>query len=459
MNEKQASRTGLEKLAGFVHSFRFPDIADTDLLHMKYDLLDSVGCTIYGATAPWSQMVARFATTFGGKPHSSIWGSQKRCNCRDATLANGTAAQAYELDNSHTPLGLHLGCSVVPASVSVAEMIHASGKDLLESLICGYEVAIRIRGTMDISHILKGFNSTGTCGGFGAAAAVGKLIGLDENQLVNAMGIAGVNSVGIQAAQFSMAKRLMGPRSAEIGLSSAFLAAEGYTGTRNLLEAKLGGFFESFSDQYDIEKLAAGLGDGLVLEGMGIKPYPSSHGTHAALDAASALLKDHAFSPEEIRSIEVRLPPHAAETKNGWEATDIPSALHDVRFTVAVMLTRGRFSVEHLTEDILHEPIVEQLMSIVRIMGEPAFGDELETRWTGQMTIELADGRRLESETIWHPRGTPSNPFTWDDVVEKFMEIAPVVVGSESSTRIVRMIEEIEELDDVNTLTAVFAPK
>jgi len=345
---------------------------------------------------------------------------------------------------------------VVPAAISVAEMIHASGKQLLESLICGYEVAIRIRGTMDISHILKGFNSTGTCGGFGAAAAVGKLIGLTEDQLVNAMGIAGVNSVGIQAAQFSMAKRLMGPRSAEIGLSAAFLAAEGYTGTRNLLEAKLGGFFESFSDVYDIDKLAAGLGDKLLLEGMGIKPYPSSHGTHAALDAASELLKEHGFSPEEIESIEVKLPPHAAETKNGWKATDIPSALHDVRFTVAVMLTRGSFSVEHLTEDILHESIIEQLMDRVRILGEPSFGDALDTRWTGQVTIGLNDGTELASEIVWNPRGTPLNPFTWDDVVEKFMGIAPAVVGSDSSRRIVQMIDEIDVLDDVNQLTALF---
>jgi len=401
-------------------------------------------------------MVASFATSWRGEPHSSIWGTQAQCDCRNATLANGTAAQAFEFDNSHTPLGLHLGCSVVPAAVSVAEMTHATGQDLLTSIICGYEVAIRIRGAMDISHILKGFNSTGTCGGFGAAAAVGKLIDLDEQQLVNAMGIAGVNSSGIQAAQFSMAKRLMGPRSAEIGLSSAFLAAEGYTGTHNLLEAKLGGFFESFSDQYDSSKVSAELGNRLLLEGMGIKPYPSSHGTHAALDAAGVLLQEHDFGVDEIRSIEVKLPPHAADTKNGWKAVDIPSALHDVRFTVAVMLSRGSFLVEHLTEDILHETVIQQLMKRVTIVGEPAFGDSLETRWTGQVIIVLSDGTRLESETIWHPRGTPANPFTWDDVVEKFKTLAPVVVGVKSTAGIIDTIREIERLKDVNSLTALF---
>jgi len=458
MKHDQSTATGLEKLAEFIHSFRFHDIQAADLIHMKYDLLDSVGCAIYGTTAPWSQIVARFVTSFGGEPHSSIWGTQKRCSCRDATIANGTAAQAYELDNSHTPLGLHLGCSVVPAAVSVAEMIQASGKQLLESIVCGYEVAIRIRGTMDISHILKGFNSTGTCGGFGAAAAVGKLIGLDTNKLVNAMGITGVNSVGIQAAQFSMAKRIMGPRSAEIGLSSAFLAREGYTGTRNLLEAKLGGFFESFSDKYDIEKLTAGLGNELVLEGMGIKPYPSSHGTHAALDAAKSLKKTYNFDPTRIRRVLVKLPPHAADSKVGWEVTDIPSALHDVCFTTAVMLLKGDFFVEHLVPETLNDQAVQDLMSKVKIEAEPAFGDTLETRWTGQMSIDLEDGRTLESEVIWHPKGTPKNPMTGDEIIKKFSKLAPKIVGDEASKCIVEIVRQIEAVKDINELTRYFVP-
>lgn len=451
--------TLLEQLAQFAFDLEYEAIPLRDREHMKYDFLDSLGCGIYGSTTPWSKMVARFAQAWGGDEHSSVWGTSSRCTCANATLANGTSAQALEMDNSHTPLGLHLGCSVVPAAVAVAEKEHASGLQLLEALTAGYEISIRIRGAMDISHILRGFNSTGTCGGFGAAAAVGKLLGLSVSELVNAMGIVGVHAMGIQAAQFSMAKRLMGPRSAEGGLAAAFLAAEGFTGTRDLLEADLGGFFKSLSDRYDTTKLTDGLGAELRIEGMGIKPYPSSHGTHAALDAARSLRQVEGFDTAQIRKIHVKLPPHAAASKTGWVVTDIPSALHDVRFTLAVMLHTGDFSVEHLAEEMLHDPVIRDLMAKVEIAGEPEFGDSLETRWTGQVILELEGGRVLESDVIWHPKGTPANPMSTDEIAGKFLKLAVPVLSQKQSDLIVEVVAALEKVKDINELTWWLSPR
>lgn len=453
METTKAARPALEALGGFVAGLALEDVPERFREQMRFDLLDSLGCGIYGSTTPWSRMVQQQTTAWGGEAHSSFWGTSIRGTCSSATLANGTAAQSLEFDNSHTPLGLHLGCSVLPAAVAVAEKTAASGKALLTALIAGYEVSIRIRAAMDYSHVVKGFNSTGTCSGFGAAAAVGKLLGMDWREITHAMGIVGVNSVGLQAAQFSMAKRLMGPTTAELGLRSAFLARLGYTGTPNLLEAELGGFFGSFSDHYDAASVEAGLGSDFRIGGMGIKPYPSSHGTHAALDGAKELVRAQAMDPGAIREVRIKLPPHAAKTKTGWVVTDVPSALHDVRFTVAVMLIEGDFSVRHLTEAMVQDPRVQTLMRKVRILGEPSFGDALDTRWTGQITIELDDGTILESRTIWHPSGTPRNPLSNADITAKFLSLATPVIGSEQSRQVAEMVAELEALADVNELT------
>lgn len=448
----------LEELARFVTELDYCNIPAQDVNHMKLDMLDSVGCGIFGATMPWAKSVASFVTKWGEEPHATIWGTTERTSCRNATLANGTATHALELDNSHNPLGLHLGCSVLASTIAVAEKEGSSGKELLTAATAGYEVAIRIRGAMDLSHVKKGFNSTGTCSGFGAAAAVGRIIGLDKEQITNAMGIVGVNSVGIQAAQFSMSKRIMGPRSAEGGVLAAFLAAEGFTGTSNLLEADLGGFFNSFSDHYDLNQLTAGLGKELRIKGMSIKPYPSSHGTHAALDAARHLKKQHDIDPSMIKCIKVRLPPHAAKSKLGWNVTDIPSALHDVPFTVAVMLLEGDFFIDQINTTKLSDPNVKALMNKVEILGEPAFGDGLETRWTGQVDIELDDGRLLSSDIIHHPKGCPENPMSKHEVVQKFKKLVSRVISNEASEKIIRAIEVLEDVSDVNDLTRLFVP-
>lgn len=452
------TQTGLEQLAQFVVSTDMGKISDEDLNHMKLDILDSIGCGLYGSRTPWAQSVTRFVTKWGEEEHSTIWGTGSRTSCRNATLANGTATQAVELDNSHNPLGLHLGCSVFAATLAVAEKEHVSGEDLLTAVTAGYEVTIRIRDAMDFSHVKKGFNSTGTCSGFGTAAAVGKLIGLDKEQIADAMGIVGVNSVGIQASQFSMAKRIMGPRTAEGGILAAYLAAEGFSGTHNLLEAELGGFFGSFSDHYDLQKLTAKLGQEMKINGMSIKPYPSSHGTHAALDAAQWLREEYAIDPNSIKSVRVFLPPPAAKTKIGWRVTDIPSALHDVPFTVALMLQEGDFFVDQLTPEKLRDPNIRRLMDAVEIIAEPAFGEGLDKRWTGQVEIELMNGKVLKSDVIYHPKGCPENPLNKDEVVQKFRKLACTVVGDAASSEIIRNVDSLEEIQDINTLTQWFVP-
>ncbi|MGD9676160.1 MAG: MmgE/PrpD family protein [Candidatus Bipolaricaulia bacterium] len=453
MERTDESQTGLGQLADFAAHLDLSAVDPSDVLHMKYDLLDSVGCALYGSTTPWARIVQRYATKVGGTKDAAIWGTKLRWTCGSATLANGTAAQSLELDNSHTPLGLHLGCSIVPAAIAVAERQDSTGRELLEALTVGYEVAIRIRGAMDISHILKGFNSTGTCSGFGAAAAAGRLLGLDAERICNAMGIVGTYSVGLQSAQFSMAKRLLGPRIAEGGLLAAFLAEDGYTGTPNLLEAELGGFFRSLSDVYDPARVTAGLGKELRVKGMGIKPYPSSHGTHAALDAGKALREKYGINPQQIREITVSLPPHAAKTKVGWKATDIPSALHDVRFTLAVMLLKGDFFVEHVRDEVFADPAVQRLMELIKIVPEPAFGDSLETRWTGQVKIRMSDGKVLESDVIWHPKGTPANPVTPDEIAQKFMKLAAPILGEKRGDAIREYIVNLDSDSGVRGLT------
>jgi len=155
--------TALEELSQFVKDLNLEDFSDKDVNHMKGDVLDSLGCGLIGSTTDWAKIMRKVVAKWGGEPSSLVWGTKEKLPSNKATLANGTAVQALEFDNSHTPLGLHLGSSVLPAAFSVAERQGSSGEELLLAVTAGYEVSIRIRGAMDITHIRRGFNSTGTC--------------------------------------------------------------------------------------------------------------------------------------------------------------------------------------------------------------------------------------------------------------------------------------------------------
>jgi len=221
-----------QKLASFAVNLTFSDISPVVVDHMKWCLLDTVGCGLFGSTLPWGKILGEFARDLGGRRESTILGMAAKASAPNAALANGTMIHGFELDDIHPLSIIHPGSVTFPAALAIGERRgRCTGKEFLTALVVGYEVGIRVGMCVGASHLHRGFHPTGTHGTFAAAAAAGKLLGLDEKRMIHAFGIAGTQAAGLMAAQYSaMVKRMHAGRASQSGVYGALLAEKGLTG-------------------------------------------------------------------------------------------------------------------------------------------------------------------------------------------------------------------------------------
>src|SRR5216684_4993049 len=290
-------------IAEFVAGLAYDAIPREVRQRIKLLILDSLGCALYGAHLEWCRILQRTLKKLDSSTACGVWGTAQRLSAPHAALVNGTQVQGFELDDVHREGVLHVGAVVLPALVAVAELRRGmSGREFLTAAVAGYEVGPRVGLCMGQEHIGQGWHSGATLGVFSAGAGAARGLGLDAEQTVHALGIAGTQAAGLMAAQYgAMVKRMHAGRSSQSGLYGALLAEAGFTGIENVFEAEYGGFATTFSrsqDRFRLAELTAGLGEAWQTMGVALKFYACVGSNHTTLDALAEIRKRRHF---EIR--------------------------------------------------------------------------------------------------------------------------------------------------------------
>ncbi len=272
-------------------------------------VLDSMGVAIGAINNQQVQSVTKtYLEISGEKKSANIWGTEKKVPLLTASFINAMMGHTLELDDVHTDSKTHIGTVVVPAAWSMAQYLGKSGEEFLLAVICGYETMARIGMALGVSaHRNLGWHVTSTAGTFGAAAACAKLLELDEDQTVSALGLAGTQSFGVWAflEDGATSKVLHPARAAASGCEAALLAKSGMTGPEYILTAKDGGLFHSMTNQPSPDLVCDHLGEKWYILEMDNKPYPCCRSTHCAIDGILRLRKN-GLRAEDVESIEVR---------------------------------------------------------------------------------------------------------------------------------------------------------
>ncbi|MDO9524221.1 MAG: MmgE/PrpD family protein [Gemmobacter sp.] len=287
---------------------------------------------------------------FAGDGPCTVFGLNRRYGAAAAALLNGTFGHSLDFDDTHADSSLHPSAPVVPAALAAAELMGASGAEFLAAVVIGFETCCRLGMALDpTAHYARGIHPTATAGTFGAAAAAGRLLGLDAAGMETAFGIAASQASG--SLQFlengAWNKRYQVGEAAMKGLMAATLAAEGFKGASQAIEGKHG-FLQGYSDAPQPAKLLEGLGQVWETLRIGVKPYPACRYTHAAVDGILTLRAQHGWAAQDIDAITVGLhrngvalvgAPIAAKRK----ARSIVDGQFSMPFAAAVALLRGRF--------------------------------------------------------------------------------------------------------------------
>src|SRR5438128_1806936 len=451
-------RTVAARLAEFCAGLRWEQLGSDVQQRTLELLLDLIGVGLAGSRQPSSRPAADVAVSLGGAGTATLFGG-RTTTAVWAALANGTAAHAVELDDVTTESSLHPGVAVIPAALALAEELNASPAALLEAIVSGYEVTMRVGNALNpASAYARGFHPTGVAGVFGATMAAGRLLGLNPDQLSSALGIAGTLASGSleYLADGAWTKRLNPGWAGHAGITAAHLARSGFSGPKSVFEGRLG-VLHAYSDAADPDLLLADLGKQLQVMRVSIKPYACCRYNHGLIDCVLRLSREHHVQPIDVERIRLGvLTGGALLVAEPIEQKRTPRSVVDAQFSApyaaAAALVYATGGIDAYTPDKLADPTIRELMARTECYRDATLDANYPRLWPAAAEIHLRDGRVLATR-IEHASGEPENPVPRAALVDKFVSLAAESL-SDDPAAIAQRILTIDTEPDIRGLTA-----
>ena len=451
------------QLAEFAVALSYEDLPPPVVERLKHCILDALGCTIFGITLPWTRILIDLVAEEGGNPQARVIGTTFKTSVSQAALIGATAGHGFELDDIHGAAHLHAGSLAVPTALAVADArLRVSGRRLIAAIAAGYEVGLRVALAATGKLFMRGHHFQGACGPFVAAAAAANLLRLPSEPAHHTLGIAGSLGAGLMAVQEgAMSKRLHSGRAAQAGVTAAYLAARGFTGIPNVLEAPYGGFLSTFSGEPQLQHLTDGLGERFEILNVGFKPYATAASVHSPLYAIDGLMTENGLEAGDIAEVVIHCST-MAHLHCAWpyEPTGVTAAQMNLFFTAAMMIIDRDALQDQFSEDRLADPAVLAMMTNIKIEVDPRYdagGDA--TRHCARVLIVTGDGRRFEREVTERP-GSPENPLSPAALQHKFETLAGDALPPAQIVLVPGVIAVLEEVDarTLTDLVTVVAP-
>lgn len=441
-------------LAAFAANLRFEDIPAPVLRRAEDLLLDCLASILAGASARPVLAIDRYAAAMGpADGPSEILINRRRTSPVFAAMVNAAAAHVVEQDDVHNGSVFHPAAVVFPPVLAVAQALGRSGRDLLVAAVAGYEVGIRVGEFLGRSHY-KIFHTTGTAGTLAAAAATGRLLGLSPAAMLDAFGSAGTQAAGLWEFLRDAAdsKQLHTARAAANGIAAAYLAQEGFTGARHILEGPQG-MAAGMSSDADPARLTDRLGTRWALAETSFKFHASCRHTHPAADALQQVLREHKLAEGDIERVVAHVHQGALDVLG--PVVD-PRTVHQSKFSMGTVLgliaRQGRAGLPEF-DAALDDPAVADFRGRVTMELDPEVDGAYPQRWIGKVTVHTRDGRVLHGR-VDEPKGDPGNTLSRDEIEAKTLSLGRYAdAATEAELRgLIGAIWNLERADKVGAL-------
>jgi 2-methylcitrate dehydratase PrpD len=443
-----------QRLAHFALNLDYKKIPAEVIDRAKACILDTFAVSLYGSTKPWSRTVVGFVRDSGNQVSSTICGANWKAQAAQATLANGVMAHAFELDNVRQPgAGVHPGATAFLPAFAMAEEKRTDGKSLLTAFVAACEVMSRIGVAAGNSLERRGFHAPGLTGTFGAAVAAGRLLGLNDKKMVNALGIAASYSGGLiefsRCQEGAMIKRLHLGKAPEGGVTAALLASRGFAGPESILEGKFG-FCQTFSDSPKLSYLTHRLGQVFESLNIGIKRCACHINAYAPIEAVQQIRAEIDFNPEDIREIVVRGIEKLVTHHAIYQPKDLMMAQYSIPFCVALSVYYDPTDPDSFDKKKLKD---KKILAMMRKVGLKVDHEIEQKGWdrAARVTIDLGKKQR-HSALVIHFKGTPKNPLSQQEVQGKARKLTHAILPEKQLEKLVETVDNLENIDDVSCI-------
>jgi 2-methylcitrate dehydratase PrpD len=438
-------------LASYVNESRLEDIPDDVRHEARRAIVNYVGCAVGGSAHPAVDIAIRTLAPFSGKPTAAILGRAERLDPLHASLMNGISSHVYDYDDTTPKNYSHPTSPVASALFAYASANPVSGRDFMLAFILGFEAESRVANAVYPAHYDVGWHITGTSGVFGAATAIGRLLGLSVQQMVWAIGLAATQAAGLREMFGSMAKAFHPGRSAQNGYVSALLAKDGFTAGEHGIEGPRG-FAAVQAAAYDLSKITTRLGVDFDLRANTYKPFPCGIVNHPTIDGCIQLHDAHRVAPEAIKAVRLRVAPLVMDLCNQQNITRGLQGKFSVYHGAALGLVRGKAGIQEYTDEAVNDPPIKRVRECVTAVGDPAVTED-----QARIEVELHDGRTLAT-FVERSLGNLGRPLSDRQLDAKFRDQAGLALPAADVESLITLGWRIDELDDVGEVVSAAIP-
>jgi 2-methylcitrate dehydratase len=451
----------VRELADYVASLTFRDLPPDVIHQTKRVVLDTLGCAIGGYGSDASRAIHALIKELGNPKEATVFGSGFKTSCLNAALANGAMVRyldyndtAFILQGETYRTGYHPS-EVIPPILALGEREHLSGKDVITAIVVGYDLSLSfLEGVVGPGMEKKGWNGD-TRGAYIVPLIAGKMLGLDEVQMENAVGISAschavLGILDTPAEEYTMTKNIRFPMMAYSAILAAMLAQKGFTGPTTIIEGR-DGFVETImKGEYDVSKLANIRGKFAIRETC-IKSIIADFSSHGHLTATLNLVKENDIKPEDVAEVRITTSKRCAE-HTGDPVKKYPknkeTADHSSYYLTAIAIMDRQIGPDQFIPEKFQNPKVRELIDKVILKGDP---DLDKARPAGISEIVTKEGRKYRCR-VDYPRGHARNPMTDEEIVEKFKSMASRYMRDKQIDQIVDVVFALDKLEDVGIL-------
>lgn len=451
--EKSTAASCTAQLADFIYETQGEDMPVGMQHELKRSLMNYFAVSLAGCNDPTTDIVVRTFSPFSAGSAGSLIGRTERMDILHAAAINALAANVYDYDDTHIPTIIHPTAPVAAALLAYGESNPIPGRAFMVALLLGIETQCRIGLAISPFHYSRGWHITSTCGVFGSAMALGKILGLLPNQLGWALGTAACQAGGLVESLGTMSKSMSVGNAARNGMLSALLAKEGFDGPARPLEGDYG-FTRVFGQSPDLSAITNDLGSTWQLSNVAYKPYPCGVVLNPVLDAALDLAGQ--LTPEDIckiTAIEITGHPLLKQRTDRPGVSSGRESQVSAQHAVPVALLRKSAGLTEFSDTAVNDPAVKALGTRVRFIEDGTYSIE-----SAKVTLHLHDKRTMEKH-IAIAKGSLARPLTDDELETKLRDLCKYGASGCDPNPLIAALWELETLDDISLLPALAVAK
>ncbi len=443
------------EMVAYLSEIEYSDLTTEIVMRTKFLFLDWLGSCLAGKVSRQVKTMESFISKMGPKwGRSEVIPMKRNTSPFFAAFVNGASSHVFELDDLYNAAVLHPGTVVFPAALATAQDLSSSGKEFITAVVAGYETAARVGEFLGRSHY-KVFHTTGTAGTFGASGAVSHLLGANYDEFLNAFGSAGTQAAGLWEflRDGADSKQLHTAKAAANGIVASYLAHEGFTGARNILEGEQG-LGVGMSRDADTSRFTDGLGKKWAVLNTSLKYHASCRHTHPSLDALDSVIKRNKISPADIKTIKVHVSQAAIDVLGPiTDPVNVQQSKFSMPFVLSTFVLKGNASINSFLYESLNDKRIRDLMKKVEMIYDEQIDREYPKLWRGFVEVALTDGKILTGE-VKYPKGDPENFLSREEIMSKFKSLAKYsgITSEKEIKDIIDLAMNLEKLDEIGTL-------